>query len=565
MVIPTRVGAWFSSARATFIGQAAVPAGDPVDASHEQAKALADAFPQLLLWADLDGRLLFLNRHYTQLTGQDRDRAVVDQSWRRQIHPEDIGVLPSAFQEGNSNGEFRCEFRLLHADGRYRWMLLVAKLAIGPGGRQLWYAGVWDVHTRVSAENELAEISRSLQERVAKQTAELARTEARYASLFSVSKIAFAEQEMADAAKILHGLKRKGVTDLAAYVDQHPNVLKDCVAAVRTVSVNEACMRMLGFEDVDSAVDRPVDRTADDIEAVLLRQFEMIFYDLESVDGRVVLIGANGRRVPVFYSVTRLSDERQLSSLIDVSTEERIEAMRLAAQEELARANRVATVGAFSASIAHELNQPIFSIGMDSSTGLRLLARDPPDIDAAIRVLERVSATTQRIATIVKHTHNQIKLGQQELKKVDLAQLVSKTRDLMVREMRELGIELKVDCGSEVRTVMGDYVDLQQVVINLINNARDSMAGAGDGKEIVVSLRTVGDEIELSVSDVGTGIRDSDFDRLFQPFFTTKQGGIGLGLQICLSTIQRFGGDMKAANRPNRGAVFSFRLPASLP
>lgn len=324
-------------------------------------------------------------------------------------------------------------------------------------------------------------------------------------------------------------------------------------------------MRMLGFEDVDSAVDRPVDRTADDIEAVLLRQFEMIFYDLESVDGRVVLIGANGRRVPVFYSVTRLSDERQLSSLIDVSTEERIEAMRLAAQEELARANRVATVGAFSASIAHELNQPIFSIGMDSSTGLRLLARDPPDIDAAIRVLERVSATTQRIATIVKHTHNQIKLGQQELKKVDLAQLVSKTRDLMVREMRELGIELKVDCGSEVRTVMGDYVDLQQVVINLINNARDSMAGAGDGKEIVVSLRTVGDEIELSVSDVGTGIRDSDFDRLFQPFFTTKQGGIGLGLQICLSTIQRFGGDMKAANRPNRGAVFSFRLPASLP
>jgi PAS domain S-box-containing protein len=555
-----------SSETGSAAGEGSLPVVEPVDLAFSQAKALADSFPHLLLWADADGRFTFLNRRYTELTGQDRYEAIEGQSWRAQVHPDDVDGVSHAFvREREQRGELRCEFRLLHADGAYRWMLLVAQSSVDTSGRPMWYAGASDIHARVSAEQELREVNRTLQERVARQTADLARTEARYSSLFSVSKIAFAEQEMADAAVILHGLKQQGVTDLAAYMSANPDTLRDCVAAVRTVSVNEACMRMLGFDDVDGAVDRPVDRTAEDIETVLLRQFEMIFYGLDNVEGRVVLIGASGRRVPVFYSVTRLADERQLSSLVDISSQERIEEMRLAAQEELARANRVATVGAFSASIAHELNQPISSVSMDSTTGLRLLRREPPDVAAAIRVLERVSTTTQRIATIVKHTHDQITSGQQELRSVDLAQLAGKTCDLLIRDMRNLGIALTLDCQDDVPPVMGNFVDLQQVLINLINNARDSMTDTPDAKEIRVGLREIDGEVELSVSDLGTGIKEGDLQRLFQPFFTTKAGGIGLGLQICMSTIQRLGGTMNAANRPDRGAVFFFRLPVAQP
>lgn len=539
-------------------------AAAPAEQAIEQAKSIADAFPHLLLWADPSGRLSFLNRHYTILTGHDRASAVAEQSWRAQIHPDDELVLPMTLaQEREPGDEVQCEFRLRHADGTFRWMLLIARLAVEPSGQRMWYAGASDVEARVSAEQDLRDFNRTLQERVEKQTADLVRTETRYSSLFSVSKIAFAEQEMVDAAQILNGLKRDGVTDLAVYMADHPEMLAQCIAAVRTVSVNEACMRMLGFDDVDGAVDRPVDRTAEDIETVLLRQFEMIFYGLENVEGRVVLIGEGGRRVPVFYSVTRLADERQLSSLVDISSQERIEEMRQAAQEELARANRVATVGAFSASIAHELNQPISSVSMDSNTGLRLLRRDPPDVDAAIRVLERVSTTTQRIATIVKHTHDQITSGQQELRRIDLGQLASKTCDLLARDLRSVGIHLRLECDDMIPPVMGNFVDLQQVVINLINNARDSMAGMIMDREIVVGLQVGEGVVELSVSDRGTGIKDEDLSRLFQPFFTTKEGGIGLGLQICMSTIHRMGGDMKAANRPDHGAVFSFQLPVS--
>lgn len=537
------------------------------DRAQAAAQAVADGFPHLLLWADPSGSLRFLNRHYTALTGHDRTLAIAGQSWRDRVHADDRATLAAAFTRKAAPGaELHCEFRLLHRDGAFRWMLLAGRLGAAPGGEPVWYAGASDIHARVAAEQDLRTFKHDLQVRVAQKTADLIRTEARYASLFSVSRIAFAEQEMADAASILHALRQKGVTDLAAYMAEHPDVLRQCVTAVRTVSVNEACMRMLGFNDVKGAVDRPVERTAEDIETVLLRQFEMIFYDLDNVEGRVVLIGEGGRRVPVFYSVIRLADERQLSSLVDVSSQERIEEMRRAAQEELARASRVATVGAFSSSIAHELNQPIASLSMDAETGLRFLERAQPDVQAAIRILTRVNNTTSRIAAIVKNTHDLITSGQQDLQPIDLHRLVTATCELLERDLRTVGIRLSIECADEVPRVMGNEVDLQQVVINLINNARDAMAGiAGDtasDRDIAVSLRADGTFAALSVADRGTGISEDDLDRLFLPFFTTKQGGIGLGLQICQSTIQRLGGDMTAANRPGGGAVFSFRLPA---
>ncbi|MET3709576.1 C4-dicarboxylate-specific signal transduction histidine kinase [Sphingomonas trueperi] len=511
----------------------------------------------MIFEADRSGKIRFINSRYIELTGEDRDQAVAEQRWRHRIHPDDLPTLLDAL--ACVEPEVQADFRLLHAAGVYRWMRVVAKSSAD----DLWYAVAADIDAERSARLELQAITDGLESRVNRQAAELARTEARYSSLFAVSKIAFAEQDMAAAAAILHRLKAEGVQDLAAHMATHPEMLAQCVAAVQTVSVNEACMRMLGFDDVEGAVDRPVDKTAEDIETVLLRQFEMIFYDRENVEGRVVLIGSKGRRVPVFYSVTRLGDERQLSSLVDVSSQERVEEMRRAAQAELARANRVATVGAFSASIAHELNQPIAAVSMDATTGLRLLQREVPDVEKAIRILDRVVETTQRIATIVRHTHDQITSGREDLRALDLGELARRTCELLARDLRDGGVELRMEAAAVLPAVMGDFIDLQQVLINLINNARDAMAGMqGIAKVVTVGVRPVEDQVEVWVADVGMGIKEADLDRLFQPFFTTKQGGIGLGLQICSSTIQRLGGKMAAANQPGGGAVFRFLLPA---
>ena len=543
--------------------------GGASDGASEQTADFADAVPHLLFQADPDGRFHFLNRRYRELTGHDHGDADADveRSWLNYIHPDDGPRLSSEFAAARAHGaDVRCKIRLRHADGAYRWMLVVARRggAAGAGEASGWHGAASDITAEVAAEEALRELNASLQERVERQAAELARTETRYASLFAVSKIAFAEQEMADAAVILQGLKRQGVTDLKAHVAAHPEVLARCVAAVRTVAVNEACARMLGFDDVGGAVDRPVERTAEDIESVLLRQFEMIFYGWDNVEGRVVLIGSSGRRVPVFYSVTRLADERQLSSLIDVSSQDRIEEMRLAVQDELARANRVATVGAFSASIAHELGQPIASVQMDASTGLRWLTRDPPDVASAIRQLERIHATIQRVSTIVERTRDQISVGKREPDAIDLAALATDTCRLLDREMRSESIDVRLECDPSAPAVVGDYVELQQVLINLINNARDSMRGVAEaGRVIGVSVQAIGTQVEVSVADRGSGIAEAALGKLFQPFFTTKAGGIGLGLQICLSAIQRHGGDLWARNRSDGGAVFTFTLPSA--
>ncbi|MBB3348332.1 PAS domain S-box-containing protein [Sphingomonas sp. BK069] len=512
-----------------------------------------------MLKADGDGAIVFLNRRYEELTGDDRNTAVSDRLWRRRIHPDDIAGLESALAAITASPpDVYAEFRLLHAQGTFRWMRLAARMGHGRHGRPLWHGVVSDIQAERSARRELHEMRGLLRGKAG----ELATIEERYSSLFAISRIAFAEQDMSEASLILRELRSAGVEDLAAYVAEHPDVLARCVAGVRTVSVNEACMRMLGFDDVDGAVDRPVDGTAEDIQAVLLRQFEMIFYGWESVEGRVVLIGAGGRRVPVFYSVTRLGDERQLSSLIDISSQEEIEEMRRAAREELARASRVATVGAFSASIAHELNQPIASVSMDAGTALRFLRRAEPDVQAAIRLLERVSATTERIGTIVRHTHDRIRGGKQDVRRIDLVELARNTCALVERDMRVGGVSLKLE-AAEVPPIEGDFVDLQQVLINLINNARDAMVGEErPDRTITVGVRGVGEHVELSVADVGPGIAQDDLERLFQPFFTTKKDGVGLGLQICLATVQRLGGELVVSNGQGRGATFTCRLPA---
>jgi C4-dicarboxylate-specific signal transduction histidine kinase len=211
----------------------------------------------------------------------------------------------------------------------------------------------------VLAQNAVNDLNERLEHRVEERTSELFKTEHRMATLFEMSNITYAEQDLSDTLPILEAIRREGVIDLPAYMEAHPDVLDRCIASIKNVRVNSALARLLGYDSAEDLAATPPVQNADDARVVLLRQIDMAFRGLPSIEGRTVLIGKNGIRVPVFFNVHRLSDERQLSSHLDVTSQERIEEMRLATQAELARANRVATVGAFSASIAHELNQPI--------------------------------------------------------------------------------------------------------------------------------------------------------------------------------------------------------------
>ncbi|QNE31083.1 PAS domain-containing protein [Sphingomonas sp. NBWT7] len=539
-----------------------------LEASRAELVNITDSVPQILWRADARGTLDFYNRRYPELTGRQFGERVERDDYLADFHPEDRETFVSLLERAMAAGtELRTMYRLRHADGSYRWMSHVGRpVPVVEGSDELrWYGGLSDIHEEVSAHQKVRELNETLEQRVTERTSELMRTERRYSGLFDVSNMTFAEMDFSAAERILDDLKGRGVIDLRAYMTAHADELARTLAVVRTTRVNDALARMMGYESVAELVANPPAQNADDGPEVLLRQLEMYFDGLGHIDGRTVLVGKGGRRIPVYFTVTRLPDGLHLSSHVDLSEQERIEGMRRAAQAELARANRIATVGAFSASIAHELNQPIASMLMDASTGLRLVGRENPDFEAISRILQRVDKTAERIAGIVQRTRNSIVAGRPATKAIDVCRLAKETRDLLRDDLSRAGADLQIACVEGVPSIMGDPIEVQQVLVNLVNNAADAMRDQPGHRRITMEITAEAAAVRIQVADSGPGIPDEHLSRLFDPFFTTKSTGIGMGLNICRATVEAMGGQLTVRNLPSGGASFAFELPRADP
>lgn len=538
-----------------------------LEASRAELINVTDSVPQILWRSDASGTVDFYNRRYPELTGRQFGDRIEPEDYLADIHPDDragfVGLLEEVMP---AEKELRTVYRLRHADGSYRWMSHVGRpvRVAGSSGETRWYGGMSDIHEEVTAHQKVRELNETLEQRVAERTSELVRTERRYAGLFDVSNMTFAEMDFSAAERNLDDLRARGVTDLRSYMAAHPDEMASTLAVIRTTRVNEALARMMGYENVAELVANPPAQNADDGPEVLLRQLEMYFDGLSHIDGRTVLVGKGGRRIPVYFTVTRLAEGLHLSSHVDLSEQERIEGMRRAAQTELARANRIATVGAFSASIAHELNQPIASLLMDATTGLRLAGRENPDVEAVSRILQRVNRTAQRIAGIVQRTRENIVAGQPARKAVDLCRLATETRDLLHHDLARSGADLQIVCGEGVPCVMGDPIEVQQVLVNLVSNAADAMRDQPGRRRISMEIAAEDAAVRVHVADSGPGIPEEHLSKLFDPFFTTKSTGIGMGLNICRTTVEAMGGKLTVRNLPNGGAGFSFDLPIAV-
>ena len=540
---------------------------EELEASRKELVNFTDSVPQILFRASQRAEVDFFNRRFTEVTGRDLDAVMEKQDWIEDFHPDDreryLANLRKSFGAGE---ELRDTFRLRHADGSYRWMSIVGRpIAISDGSNEIrYYGGVSDIHDEVTAHQKVRELNETLEQRVAERTSELMRTERRYAGLFDVSNITFAEMDFSAAEPILDEIKAGGTTDLRAYLQEHPEDLARALSAVRTTRVNAALARLMGYESVANLVANPPAANAEDGAEVLLRQLEMYFYGIDHIDGRTVLTGKGGRRIPVYFTVTRLPDGLHLSSHVDLSDQERTEALRRATEAELARANRVATVGAFSASIAHELNQPIASILIDSQTGLRLVGRERPDVETLSRILQRVEKNAQRVTGIVQRTRETIVAGRRSATAIDVFRLASDIRNLLEHDLKRASVELEIVCPDKLPTVMGDPIELQQVFVNLVTNAADAMRDQPGVRRIILEMLAEDDAVRVRVTDTGPGIPQENIDRLFEAFFTTKPTGIGMGLQICRTAVEAMGGQLTVSNVTGGGACFSFDLPIAV-
>ena len=234
-------------------------------------------------------------------------------------------------------------------------------------------------------------------------------------------------------------------------------------------------------------------------------------------------------------------------------------------QTELAHANRVAVIGQLTGSIAHELQHPLGAVAINGDSALRWLAKQPPDLGEVKLSLERIIKSAHRGRDIIGGLMDITKKQPLRKEPVDINEAIQEVTALTHGEALKHGVSLRAQLAPQLARVEGDRVQIQQVVLNLTINAIQAMSAEDGGpRELLISTECIGGEgVRVGVRDTGPGLSSESLPRLFEPFYTTKAGGMGMGLVICRSIIEAHGGRLWATACEPRGALFQFAIPAS--
>jgi len=234
---------------------------------------------------------------------------------------------------------------------------------------------------------------------------------------------------------------------------------------------------------------------------------------------------------------------------------------------ELAHLNRHATAGELSASIAHELNQPLGAILNNAETGVVILNSPSPNLDEIKIILDEIRRDDHRATEVIRRLRRLLKKTAFDMQDVDLNETVSEVLKFLSMQAAERNVTLNCRPAQGMLRVSGDRVQLQQVILNLVMNGMESMAGAANGRREVISSTSLSDgaSVNISIADFGPGIPSDKLKQVFEPFFTTKDDGMGMGLSIARTIVEAHGGRIWAENHTAGGAVFHVSLPLAKP
>jgi signal transduction histidine kinase len=405
-------------------------------------------------------------------------------------------------------------------------------------------------------------------EKLVVANAELTRSERRYRAIFEQARFSLWEQDYSKVFDALTELKARGITDIAAYAKSHPEFHSGVAGLIMTTDVNDATLQLLGASRREQVLG-PLAPFLPPDHPVLIEVLQAVQDGKDHHEGLGRLIGVDGASHKVLFALNfpDKSDrlERVVGTLVDITQREQTQEALTAARSELARASRAATVGALSASIAHELNQPLGALVMNAQTCLRWLRREPPDIAAASAAAQRTVEDSMRASAIVEKTRNMLVKGRQQEEVIDLRQLSSEITVLLGAELEAQGARITARVAVESPMIWASRIEMQQVLINLISNGLHAMSeNPPSTREIALTIDSPGGtDIRLSIRDRGTGIKEEHLARLFDPFFTTKDEGMGMGLAICRSIVEARGGRLTARNHEEGGAVFELIIPGA--
>jgi C4-dicarboxylate-specific signal transduction histidine kinase len=274
-----------------------------------------------------------------------------------------------------------------------------------------------------------------------------------------------------------------------------------------------------------------------------------------------------GRRyLAATYSPLRPDSERVLAALAvtrDLTDRVRESEALQEAQAELAHVTRVMTLGELTASIAHEVNQPLAAIVADANASLHWLAASPPDLGSVREALDAIVKDGHRASEVIQRIRQLATKTSPQKARLDMNDVIRDVVPLIGSEMRSHEVSLRIDLAPALPPVLADRVQLQQVLINLVMNGIEAMASIdGRSRELVIRSQPGDDDhVVVAVQDAGVGIDAQKTDQLFSAFYTTKPDGMGMGLSISRSIIEAHGGRLWATPNPDHGATFHFALP----
>ena len=295
------------------------------------------------------------------------------------------------------------------------------------------------------------------------------------------------------------------------------------------------------------------------------RPFRGFVYRTASADGSVVYIATSGK--PVFDADGRFLGYRGVSTDVTATVRaEQVERALHLAQAELARVTRVTTLGELAASIAHEINQPLAAIGADANACLHWLAADRPDLDSVREALTAILKDGDRAAAVISRIRTLLARSPVAHGPCDLTGVIRDVLPLVGPEIERHGIRLETSLGPDLPPVMGDRIQLQQVLLNLLLNAAEAVRDVPPERRRLVVRATLepredGPWAVVAVEDAGVGFGEVEAPRLFEAFYTTKPGGLGMGLSISRSIIDSHRGRLWATANPDHGATFHLALP----
>jgi PAS domain S-box-containing protein len=309
-------------------------------------------------------------------------------------------------------------------------------------------------------------------------------------------------------------------------------------------------------EKVDGLMDRMVLQTRDVFAVEVIRRHKSGAQVPVSLIGVPLSASGDGNSGYVIYrditETKRLQDEQR-----------RYHELQL----ELAHANRIATLGQLSASIAHELNQPLTGIITNSSTGLRMLTGDPLNLDGAREAMRRAMRDGTRASDVITRLRALFNRTKPAAESMDLNDATREVIALSLGEIQGCGVIVRTELADDLQCVVADRVQLQQVVLNLLRNALDAMSSVDDRPRdlLITTSRAEGDTVQLSVKDAGVGFDPLTMDKLFEAFYSTKDDGMGVGLSVSRSIIENHKGRLWAVLNDGPGATFSFSVPCLPP